>query len=518
MSEQTQDNSHSENEMENIETASHERISFKLSSGLSVFFSITLTSYYYAGGVQIPSLYLLAVTAQILSKAIVAVCSFVLNMLVTSSIARKRGLPVDMITATIVEMDCRMGRRLNRHYLLFHGIVSIFIYLTPEILLTNLATGIRDIRPSWKSNSTTTELGSFGGGFDKTLYSMSGLVLLSSMHVDEAYGEVAYKSKIATDEFILPRKPIIFYSKFGETGVRGDSDREKQVSIDENEALSITKVRSPPIESCQMHISNSYKYSLKMLDCDDGVFGFEYEGPDLEHNIQFFQLKTGSVSVRYTSRGGYRRLSGSEMKGAKVGLTKLPRANILWRDMGDCFLNSISFGRFPSEKFDIPTRLAISSIVRITGIENDSGFDQIPKIADAIVRDVTVSNLSWWALLVSLISSMILLLYFLYEQYHGICLTPSLKDFLKACNTEFMDAAYSEKDHCITENLLCKSFNVLCLPHSSKEDEHFDSVKIHKKDVEGKQCDKRFLLHADDKGGWVTIDCRRQRWLSNSRL
>lgn len=398
---------------------------------ISILATTLLVIYYMKGGNSIPRIILLTAVAQILAKGIVAVFAIGLNLAVTSKKARTEGIPVDLATAMLIDMDTRIGGKFSFPYLVFHGFVALFIYITPQVITTYLGSTGFDTR-TLRSNSAITELGSFDGAPNKTLYFSSGLILLGSLTVDQDYGEVAY---MYNNDIIIPRKPVAFYEKFSQTGDRRKIDYENRVYVENNKAVSLSFVSSSIDENsdrtCKLFKSSDcLGYQLNLTCCDDGVFGFNGYGPQTSGS-GFYQLKNGTASVEYRVVDGHRKMIGSSLRDASN--IKLPRCKKLWTEMGECFTNIFAYGRAQSSLYNVTTRLAVSSIIRTTGFRNESGFDYPDgKFVKAEVTPVVVSNLSLWALLISLISSALMISNYLYEYFFGIALDNSLLGWIRA--------------------------------------------------------------------------------------
>lgn len=303
----------------------------------------------------------------------------------------------------MMEMDTRTGTKFNLCNLLVGGVVMLVMVNTPEVLLGTFATGSIDIREVGTEKGKV-QLASFGGGFNRTAYYTSGLLLMSSTDPWTAYGEIGYRVNEAY--WVVPRKPTVWYTRFAETGSRRN-DFEKRVAVPNNEVAVLRKIPRPTEEKCRALNVTDFSYWAKMYICAGGKFGFEVGGPDLKRDEGFFSLTMGHTYVRYSSIDGNRVVTGDEVFDDRP--VNFPRHEKLWTDMGDCFLNAVSFNRI-SGSMKASERLALSSLVRIAGINHPSGFSQPPVETEAEIISVMCSNVSFWVIVTMVVS--ILLMWF----------------------------------------------------------------------------------------------------------
>lgn len=356
--------------------------------------------YYVQGSQSIPLPILLPIAGQILNRGIISVCEVILEIL--AYIAQKRPVPLDTMTAFLIEIDARIGGSLTPSNILLNSIVTLLFMNTPEVLIGTLGSGVIDIR---EKNPTTQNvvLASIGGGHDINNYFTSGQILLSSKDPDTVYAQIAYRPDGLLEQWILPRKPTVWFEQWLQSK---PVEKEKTILVSENQAVALIPV-SDGVRCNSFKVSNIYGFRLQIHNCTQSVFGFSIKGPNLEETSGYFQLNVGEATVRYYSQGGKRKVSGGKLrKGKKVDL---PRVEQLRDEMGQCFLNAASFNR-PVSKMGVLDRMAISALVRSAWVTDPSGFSEPEKRALALVKEVSVSNLSRWVVLTVFISTIIIIL------------------------------------------------------------------------------------------------------------
>lgn len=363
--------------------------SLKVSTVISVFTTFFVTIYYFTGANFLPSSLILIAAAQILFQGALALNDLLLHAL--AHLSFRKPVPLDLISLSILQMSTRTSPSLSLPYQLLNAFVSLFLVHTPDVLLTSLASNTLDIRQISLSN-TTTELASFGGGFDRSTYYTAGLLLLASTKPTEAYPEIAHYLP-HSGQWIVPRKPVIWYRHFYRTLSR-ENDLEPHLYVPENKVAVLTPV--PPsavtLSTCQVHNRSDFGYSLVASSCSGGLFGFDVNGPTLEPESRFFRLTTAVASVRYSSRHNLRSIDASHVR-QEVTVPVFPRHGQLMRDMHRCFLNVVSFNRAPFS-ISVTERLALSSLVRVAGFDTASGFSDPGEVVDVEVGAVRISEVS----------------------------------------------------------------------------------------------------------------------------
>lgn len=372
------------------------RYEIKISTILSILSAIFLLWYYLSGYHYLPLSIILPIAGHVLARGLVAVNDVIVNLI--GLLALKIRIPLDLLTCAILEMDTRTGRNLSWPYIIVGGFVTLFFVNTPEVLLGTLATGRNDIRET-SEEVKMIELASFGGSFNKSVYYTSGMVLAGSSTPDVSYREVGYKA--GDMEWVVPRKPTVWYRRFAEVGrLNGDvkpghphNDLESRIDVWKNDVVILRRAERPTAgDVCQKWNGTDFGYSITMLVCNSKKFGFKASGPDLAATESFFTFWTGTARVHYRSVNNNRYMSGSELKEQEI--VELPRPDLLWKDMGHCLLNAISFNRARGSSMAVPEKLALSSIMRTAGLEHKSGFSDPALMARARVMEVRSSNVS----------------------------------------------------------------------------------------------------------------------------
>lgn len=327
-----------------------------------------------------------------------------------------------------MEMDTRTGRKYNLSSFLVGGFVMLFMVNTPEVLLGTLATGHNDIRETGTERGKV-ELASFGGGFNNTTYYTSGLLLMSSTDPWTAYGEIGYR--LNESYWVVPRKPTLFYARFAEAGSRWN-DFEKRVWVPNNEVVVLRKIPRPVDEKCSILNATDFKYFVKFYTCTGGKFGFEAGGPNLKRDEGFFSLTVGHTHVHYSSINGNRIMRGGEVFDDRP--VNFPRHEKLWADMGYCFLNAVSFNRI-SSSMKVSERFAISSLVRIAGLDHPSGFSHPPAKTDAELTSVMCANVPFWVIVIMVVSVVLMWFSAFYFRFNLKVLSRELGQWIQISNS-----------------------------------------------------------------------------------
>lgn len=306
-------------------------------------------------------------------------------------------LPIDILTAFMVEADPRIGGAFNFGSFLAGGFVTLVLLNSPEVLLGGFASAGNDIR-ELRSVRMNVTMGSYGGGLHEDCYYTSGQMLLSHPNPVIAYREIGYTVGRVEGGYywVVPRKPTIWYARFGENHTRRN-DEEVRVRIERNPVAVLTKCARPDVGECDVSEKESFGYRMSMHICRNSTFGFVFKGVREEEESGFFQLGKGYTWVRYTSMNGDRVVEGGEVQ-AVEGVS-FPRFETFWRDMAQCFLNSISFNR-PVANLPTPDRLAISALVRTAGVASATGFEKRALRIEGSVREVRLSNVSKWVVVI----------------------------------------------------------------------------------------------------------------------
>lgn len=411
----------------------------KLSTILSIAVTVCTIIYFYLGGSFIPQALVLIAAGQVLSRGINSLLALVLDAL--ARVAKTRPVPIDIISATLVDVDTRFGGVLNPWSLIFGGFVSLILQQTPEVLLGTFASDQVDVRVL-QVQETQLLIGSLGGAYSKDCYWTSGLLLLANRDPTTAYAEVAYKFNDLTEQgrpesysWAIPRKPAHWYRVFAEKHQR-KPDEEARIYVPNNPVVVLQRVERPGIDvrRCVTLKEESFGYRLIAYVCPDEIFGFRFDGPRIDMEIGFFRIRKGKASVRYKSNQGNRVVSGGPVHKEEQEPVSLPRYESLWDDMKSGFLNAVSFNNDIKSTISLVDRLALSSIIRTTSFGNPTGFEDKPLKVKAFVSEVRLCNVPRIVIFIMFISVLIMAANALYFRLRLRILSGELEQLIVAGN------------------------------------------------------------------------------------
>ena len=226
---------------------------------------------------------------------------------------------------------------------------------------------------------------------------------LARYHQKFVYGEVGYRHN---KQWILPRKPTLWYEKFAENISREGNKKEVHIEVEENEAVSIEEVSLQDVKdgSCRQigKKLEGYGFDLEMHTCGNTI-QFQIRKGDRKNETKAFRFSYGTASIIYSVEKGLRRINGEELD--NVGTVEFPEPNAFWNEMGKCFLNALTFNS-PEKEASIPflDRVIISGWIRVDWIKGKhiGGFSHPPKMVEASVREVVTSNIRFAVVIIVL--------------------------------------------------------------------------------------------------------------------
>ena len=387
---------------------------FRKVKSITVFFlslsvCTLVVTQYWRGDNSIRQEFILLMVGQVMSRAIIRICAEIHEVLCRC--ARNRPMPSSVFSVWLVELDTDLQDGFSFWYMLSNTFVTLLFLYTPEQFVGMWASGrieVRLLRPELK----TVELASLAGGLNYETYYTTGQLLISSTtSPKDVYGEVSYRHN---EQWILPRKPTLWYEKFAEnnTKLRKNNVKEVHITVMDNEVVRLVEapLQNVEKESCR-EIGNltSYGHSLQMHTCGI-VTQFRYSRGEEDNDAKAFQIHYGSTTVKYSVEKGLRRINGGNLD--NVETVKFPNPGVFWEDMGMSFLNAVCHipENRPEDSIPILDRVMMSAMVRVDWIKGNhtGGFSEPPKMVEASVSKAVTSNIPLAVVIIMVVCCVVL--------------------------------------------------------------------------------------------------------------